>query len=250
MYSQEINVETYSDAANAINIETGINEIKIKNPALAFGASLVFPGLGQFYNGHKVKGIIASSLALSSYITYDYTRYNSNNSVRTLNNISLGVLCGAYVLSLIDAPVSANKANTPYPNALQYQYKSPFGASVLSFFVPGLGQFYNGQTGKGIAMSSIYAASYLTLFYSAGMMSEYASNRGSLISLSVVAIIGNHIWSPIDAYISAKAINRRNQALGNNYKLSVTPDVLFANSIGTKTNYKSPAYGLSLKLEF
>ena len=258
MYSQEIGVEVdvnfrNNKEVNAKNIETDINGIKIKNPALAFGASLLFPGFGQFYNEQKTKGIIMGSLALSSYITHNYTMYNSNNSARTLNHISLGVILGTYAWSLIDAPISSNIANSPFPNALQHQYRSPFGASVLSFFVPGLGQFYNGQTGKGIIMSSTFAASYLLLFRGM-MMSEYASNRLTPMNLSLIAILVNHIWSPIDAYHSAKSINRRNQALGwnigNDFKLSVTPNIIFANSIGTKTDYKSPAYGLSLKLSF
>lgn len=83
-----------------------------KNPASAFGLSLMFPGLGQFYNGQKWKGIIMCTLAGSSYITsYATQRYAYTNSSRNIKTISQWLIVGTYIWSLTDASVSAHNIN-------------------------------------------------------------------------------------------------------------------------------------------
>lgn len=62
--------------------------------------------------------------------------------------------------------------------------KSPALALMLSFFIPGVGQMYNGQVGKGIGM--LVLCIFLWLFW-----------LGWII----------WIWAMINAYSSAKAIN-------------------------------------------
>jgi TM2 domain-containing membrane protein YozV len=69
--------------------------------------------------------------------------------------------------------------------------KSPGVAAVLSFFVCGLGQIYNGQIGKGIAMIIAYLISwYLCVL---------------LIGFITTPILW--IWGMIDAYKTAERIN-------------------------------------------
>ena len=140
-------------------------------------------------------------------------------------------------------------ANPPVLNTLNYRYKNPAAAFGLSLLLPGLGQYYNGQIVKGIAMNVLTVGSFLTFWYHA-----IAYDKASMPSY--VVYVGTYLWALIDAPVSANAINKRNQALswnlGNDRKLSITPDVfvLSANPLGTKTKYQSPAYGLSLKLDF
>jgi TM2 domain-containing membrane protein YozV len=62
--------------------------------------------------------------------------------------------------------------------------KSPGLALLLSFFVPGIGQMYNGQIGKGIVMLLLCVILWMVLL-------------GWII----------WIWAMIDAYSSAKAVN-------------------------------------------
>ncbi|MFA6965891.1 GYF domain-containing protein [Bosea sp. (in: a-proteobacteria)] len=62
--------------------------------------------------------------------------------------------------------------------------KSPGLALLLSFFIPGLGQMYNGQIGKGIGMLLLCIVLWMVLL-------------GWVI----------WIWAMIDAYSSAKAVN-------------------------------------------
>ena len=135
------------------------------------------------------------------------------------------------------------------------KYRNPAAAFGLSLVFPGLGQFYNGQKGKGIVMCSLTASYCLVNFFGSNTGDFNKKSLSETLSpIPTLVLIGTYIWSLADASISANAINRRNQGLSwdldNNRKLSLTPDILFSNSIGTKTHYQSPAYGFSMKLDF
>lgn len=65
-------------------------------------------------------------------------------------------------------------------------------AAVLSFFITGLGQIYNGQIFKGLFFIIIYAFSWLLMYV--------------LIGFITTPIIW--IWGMVDAYRSANRINR------------------------------------------
>jgi TM2 domain-containing membrane protein YozV len=139
---------------------------------------------------------------------------------------------------------------------IEYRHKSPAVAFWLSFLYPGMGQFYNGQIGKGIVMASIGTASYVGFFmaFNSIDLSTFDEGNSTLLLVSSVVLVGTYLWSVIDAPVSAKAINRRNAALswnlGNGNSLSLNPDVLCPASIKGIKDYRSPAYGLSLKFNF
>ena len=142
-------------------------------------------------------------------------------------------------------------ADSRVKSAVQYDYKNPAAAFGLSFIFPGLGQFYNGQNRKGFLMCMVGGASWIT-YYAIRQTSNTSARK--LHQFTDLILVGTYLWSLTDAMVSAGVINRKNQALvwnlNKDSKLSITPDVLFSNSIGTKTCYQSPAYGLSLKLDF
>ncbi len=78
--------------------------------------------------------------------------------------------------------------------------KSGVGAFLLSFLVfPGTGQFYNGELGKGGVMMGM----------AAGAIAIVASTdiRSMEVTASSV-LLGDWIWSAIDAPISSSRINR------------------------------------------
>ena len=62
--------------------------------------------------------------------------------------------CGASVQTTqtFQQPVAQQPVYTQQPAAAVMQKKSAGVAVILSFFLPGLGQIYNGQIGKGIGM--------------------------------------------------------------------------------------------------
>jgi len=77
------------------------------------------------------------------------------------------------------------------PTNLPIERKNEGLAAVLSFFVPGLGQIYNGQIGKGIVMIVL----------------------GIVIAFSIILLIGFilypifWLWGIYDAFSTAKKIN-------------------------------------------
>ncbi len=71
--------------------------------------------------------------------------------------------------------------------------KDPGLAAVLSFFVTGLGQIYNGEIGKGIALMLVQAFNFVLIFFLIG-----------LFTFPVVWLFGIY-----DAYQSAERINER-----------------------------------------
>ncbi|MGH7948244.1 MAG: zinc ribbon domain-containing protein [Candidatus Binataceae bacterium] len=70
--------------------------------------------------------------------------------------------------------------------------KSPGLAAVLSFLWCGLGQIYNGEIGKGVAMLAAYMVSVILIFV--------------VIGLITTPILW--IWGMIDAYNTAERLNR------------------------------------------
>ena len=61
-------------------------------------------------------------------------------------------------------PSAYQPPNTPLPRRPTEPPKNPGVAAVLSFFIPGLGQIYNGQIGMGILLLFLTAALYFTIF--------------------------------------------------------------------------------------
>ena len=72
-------------------------------------------------------------------------------------------------------------------------YKNPGLAAVLSFFITGLGQIYNGQLAKGIVLIIIYGISWALMLILIGFLTT-----------PLIWLYG--MW---DAYKSAEKINSR-----------------------------------------
>jgi TM2 domain-containing membrane protein YozV len=147
------------------------------------------------------------------------------------------------------------------PTDFEYSFKSPLTAALLSFLYPGAGQFYNGQTGKGIIMSALGAVSLLSLATSGTSVMDTYNRSGKFeeeetvfFTVNCVAYAATWIWSIIDASGSAKAINSRNETFawraGNKNRLSLNPEILYPHAIKEVNRYMKPSYGLSLKFNF
>lgn len=77
------------------------------------------------------------------------------------------------------------------PNQPPKFYKNPAVAAILSFFIAGLGQIYNGQIGKGVVFIVLYSISWASMFVFIGF-----------ITTPIL-----WIWGMIDAHNEAKKIN-------------------------------------------
>jgi TM2 domain-containing membrane protein YozV len=121
--------------------------------------------------------------------------------------------------------------------------KNPFTAGIMSFFVPGLGQFYNGD----IAMGFVSMGVSITL--NACWMSAYEQGDTGSGDTFLALALGWEIGCIINAVSRAKRINiERGYALGNDLYLKIQPAVIQSNHIALRD--QSSAYGLGLSLNF
>ena len=86
-------------------------QAEAKSPALAWGLSFCLPAGGQFYNGQYLKGLlflggeaIGVGLMLAGIIT-------TVIGDETIINTGRGIFIGTWILSWIDAPISAALIN-------------------------------------------------------------------------------------------------------------------------------------------
>jgi len=113
-----------------------------------------------------------------------------------------------------------------------YNRKSPAAAFWLSFFIPGLGQVYNGQAGKGLAMLTIdvVAACMISKYTYTHNDYNYYNEQprtNSIVYFSIATSLFVSVWSMIDATSSAKEINRLNGLSSFNYKLNKNANLTF-----------------------
>ncbi len=87
-----------------------------KSPVGAFCLSLLLPGLGQHYNDQHRKGVLQETAfvvgAAISIVGFANTNvFDSDGADEAVVGIGLGIAVGAYLWSLIDAPISASRIN-------------------------------------------------------------------------------------------------------------------------------------------
>jgi len=136
------------------------------------------------------------------------------------------------------------------------KYKNPGTALLWSILIPGAGQFYNGQYGKGLLMLGIDAVAFAAI--STYGYSTYTSYYGYYSSteptdvfyIGMAAILANSLWSILDASKSAKEINRKN-GLALNFKLSKDTNLSLSPDFkvdGLGIGLVNPTFGAKLSL--
>ncbi|MBC8181230.1 hypothetical protein H8E88_08900 [candidate division KSB1 bacterium] len=107
-------------------------KLKIKNPTGAMIRSLVFPGLGQWYNNKKFKalivfcaetGLLANAIYLNQQLVKSTEDWERNFYIEN-RNISVWWLIGVTLLSLTDAYVDAHLADfdeSPILSSIKFQ---------------------------------------------------------------------------------------------------------------------------------
>jgi len=61
---------------------------EVKNPGLALVLSIIFPGGGQFYNGHAGKGILVF-LTCWLFIPYIWSWFDAYNCAKRINRVGI-----------------------------------------------------------------------------------------------------------------------------------------------------------------
>ena len=155
----------------------------------------------------------------------------------------------------------APKVETQVNKNFQYSFskKEPVISCMLSFLLPGGGQYYNGEYKKGGIMTGI---SFISIIGLVANMSDYDyyddydypssdRNNNSAAALFALMYVGNYIWSVIDAPVSATRINKQNLLtwnVGKNTTLSIKPDFNYQSyNIGGYRSFE-PSCGAKLTL--
>ena len=99
----------------------GHTGVQKKNPVVSCILSILIPGVGQFYNGEPLKGVVQLGGVIGGVILYNYgatTIFKSSGLYITaesrnesLAGLGLVTLLGSYIWSIVDAPISANRIN-------------------------------------------------------------------------------------------------------------------------------------------
>jgi hypothetical protein len=89
-----------------------------KSPWLAFGLSILYPGLGQLYNAQYGKallmgglGTVGLGLLMLAAMSTDYDSESNPDYIAVMGYTGIAIWGGAYIWSLIDAPISAGNIN-------------------------------------------------------------------------------------------------------------------------------------------
>jgi TM2 domain-containing membrane protein YozV len=134
----------------------------------------------------------------------------------------------------------------------QGDLKSPFLAGFLSFLIPGVGQFYNNDyVGGAIFLGADWLSFSLLLSSLTGYYTDDRNETAVLLAITSVTI---KIWSIINAYKTAKKVNKaRGYYIGNGTYLNVSPTLIKPDLALAKKSvspYKEQCLGLALQLNF
>ena len=238
MLAQDIIILKDGSDIQAVVQEVGIDDVKYKKfenrngPNYTLKKSDIF--MIRYENGTKdvfseVVAPTTKEVQQRTIANQQINPYNSNSNSQQ----QLPVL--KYTLG---SPIS------PYGSE-----KSQFFAGLLSFFIPGVGQFYNGDVGGGflylgcnIICNSVWMSSIKTDDYGDTYIDQSQFTIGFIGALVV------NISSIVNASQGAKKVNiARGYRLSDNTYFKIQPAMIQQNNLLTGTNY---AYGMNFCLNF
>lgn len=122
--------------------------------------------------------------------------------------------------------------------------KSPVFAGILSLFLPGSGQIYNGQWIKAGIQWALLAGSVYLAVYNINFDAEYTTMPGTTVA-GLVTGGAVWLWSVIDAYISSANINKERRAKYYSGELKFTDGKITLN-LNSGRSFSSFNAGLTL----
>ena len=141
--------------------------------------------------------------------------------------------------ALYDTPLKTYKYTCGDPINPNGARKSAFGSGIASFFIPGLGQFINGDVGAGF------------LFLGGNIICNTVMLSTRNEGVFVAALVGGitiNIWSIVNAAQVAKRVNvARGYELGRNTYLQIEPTLIPQTNLFQPNDY---AYGMNVRVSF
>jgi len=126
--------------------------------------------------------------------------------------------------------------------------KSAWGSGIASFFIPGLGQFINGDIGGGflyLGCNMVCNYVWLSSIQTDGYNVSVDQTTFTIGFLSALVV---NIASIVNAAQIAKRVNlARGYQLANNTYLQIQPTIIPQNNLFTNRDY---AYGMNFKVNF
>jgi TM2 domain-containing membrane protein YozV len=179
-------------------------------------------------------------------------------------SLLLSIVLLAFVANLSAQRYSINKYRYDYHQYIP-EYDDPYNpaiSGVCSFFIPGLGQIYCGETGRGFAFLGAYAG--CTIICGIGLAQITANsyyyfnsdtgnirNRnagGGTILLGLGGMAAVSIWSIIDAINVAKVNDMYIRSLRNTsaLKIEMSP---YVDHISINNQTSTPL-GMTMRIKF
>ena len=165
-----------------------------------------------------------------------------------------------------ERPVSAVAVNS---NAYNIEEKSPWLSGFLSFCIPGLGQFYNGESRKGWVDLATSLGGYLGMYAGASMVvygADYemmydGTTRDGMLTTGIMlmfagmgVMIGNGIHSIVDAAKSSNRINAENgyvmYQLSDHCAFGMQPSIAYERPQYLQGSKPELTAGMNFKLTF
>ena len=102
----------------SIRITDKDENVSRKSPWLAFGLSMLYPGLGQLYNAEYGKGLLMGGLgtvglglAMLAAMSTNFDSESNPDYIGVMLYSGVAIYGGVYLWSMIDAPISASNIN-------------------------------------------------------------------------------------------------------------------------------------------
>ena len=138
------------------------------------------------------------------------------------------------IVALVQTSFGQSTSNQNNDSKLQNEfddfkkYRDPTVAGLFSWFLPGAGQFYNRQPGKGVVFLGAYIASFVLMANHA----ESATLDDPISPAGFGLMLVTSVVSIVDASSSARKINRD---YGLSLKMNINPNQKFG--VGLVKNF-------------
>lgn len=166
-----------------------------------------------------------------------------------------------------EQPTSAAQLS---PNAYNVEKKSPWLSGFFSWFIPGLGQFYNGENRKGWIDLATSMGGYVGFYSGYILMAtsisyDYDTNvetindaqyiPGLILALGGMGVIwGNHIHTIVDAFKSSNRINAENgyvmYQINDRCAFGMQPSIAYERPQYLQGSKPELSAGMNFKLTF